>query len=452
MLKVFIKIWTIKELRTKLFITLFFLFIYRFGSYIPIPCMNIKGINDFLNNVNSSPKGIMHILSSFTGGAFNRASIFALGIMPYISASILIQLLRLILPYFHKILKDGESGRKKINYITRWLTLLISMIQAPSYIIALKNQFIPYLSIPQAYVVDLNSFNGNFIFWFTSILVLVTGTLFTLWLGEKINQKGIGNGISLIIMTGIISKLPESFLNEFFSKINFGLKGYFLFFIELLIWFFFVMFCVFIIKAVRKVPVQYVRSSLTNIESTSNIVKQYIPFKVVSAGVMPIIFSQAIMLLPVTLFNYSKNLNIKYFLNIIKDVYGFWHNIILILLIILFTFFYTAVSIPVNQISDDLKRSGGYVPRIKPGRDTSKYLDYILYKITFPGSILLSIIAILPSLVVRLGVDQNFSLFFGGTSLIILVSVFLDIIQQIDIYLLNNHYDGLMKNKNLLKI
>lgn len=432
-----------------------YLLIYRFASYVPIPGIYPKGIIDFLsNNININPgvKGLMQVLSSFTGGAFNRASILALGIMPYISSSIVIQLMTLALPFLQKMQKDGESGRRQINNIVRWLTLLICLIQAPTYIMILTKKFIPFSSIPQAYFFDMTDNSEYFIFFLLSIIILTTGTLFTMWLGEKISSNGIGNGVSLIIMSGILVKFPDSIIKEFFIKIKLGNFGLFLLFFEFILWLLVILLCIIIIQAVRKIPIQYVRS-IQNIGINDRVIiaknalRKYIPLKVISSGVMPIIFSQAIMLLPVSLFNYSNNEKIKIFINSIQNIYGLWYNIIFSLLIILFTFFYTAITIPVNQIADDLKRNGAHIPKIKPGKNTILYLENILSKITFLGSILLVIIAILPSLFVQIGVNHNFALFYGGTSLLIIIGVILDTVQQIDSYLLNNHYDGLMQNK-----
>lgn len=430
-----------------------YLLIYRFASYVPIPGIYPKGIVDFLsNNINPGVKGLMQVLSSFTGGAFNRASILALGIMPYISSSIVIQLMTLALPFLQKIQKDGESGRRKINSIVRILTLLICLIQAPAYIMVLTKKFIPFSSIPQAYLFDMTDNSEYFIFCLLSIVILTTGTLFTMWLGERISNKGIGNGVSLIIMSGILVKFPESIIKEFLIRIKLGNIGLFFLFIESLLWLLVILLCIVIIQAVRKIPIQYVRGIhgigiSDRIIFSKNALRKYIPLKVISSGVMPIIFSQAIMLLPVSLFSYSNNEKIKFFIEKIQNIYGLWYNIIFSLLIILFTFFYTAITIPVNQIADDLKRNGAHIPKIKPGKDTVLYLDSILSRITFIGAILLAIIAILPSLIVQIGVNHNFALFYGGTSLLIIIGVILDTVQQIDSYLLNNYYDGLMQNK-----
>lgn len=454
MFKVIFNIWDIRELRLKIIFTLMYLLIYRFASYVPIPGISPKGVVDFLSNtiINPGVKGLMQVLSSFTGGAFNRASILALGIMPYISSSIIIQLMTLAIPSLQKMQKDGESGRKQINSIIRWLTLLIALIQAPAYIMVLTKKFIPFSSVPQAYFFDMTNFTENLLFFLLSIITLTTGTLFTMWLGEKISSNGIGNGVSLIIMSGILVKFPDSIIQEFFIKFKLGNTGLFFLLFEFILWLLVILLCIVIIQAVRKIPIQYVRGiqnvGMNNrIIITNNRLRKYIPLKIISSGVMPIIFSQAIMLLPVSLLSYSNNEKIKIFIESIQNIYGLWYNIIFSLLIILFTFFYTAITIPVNQIADDLKRNGAHILKIKPGKDTIIYLDKILVRITFLGSILLSIIAILPSLIIQIGVNHNFALFYGGTSLLIIIGVILDTVQQIDSYLLNKHYDGLMQNK-----
>ncbi|WP_185851950.1 preprotein translocase subunit SecY [Blattabacterium cuenoti] len=445
----FYNIWNVKELRKKIIITLGLLLVYRFGAYIPLPGINPLGISDFLEKLNSGSKGLMQILSSFTGGAFNRASILALGIMPYISASIIIQLMCIIIPYLQRLQRDGESGRKQISFITRWLTVGICLIQAPVYLISLTHQFIPFYSSKTAYLIDLNTFYGKSMFWIIGIIILTSGTLFTMWLGDKITDKGIGNGISLIIMSGIIARFPDAINKEIFSKLEIGNGGLIVLFLEFLFWLLVILFSVIIIQAVRKIPVQYV-SHYKSLGLDSQLIHQkhqYIPLKMTAAGVMPIIFSQAIMLFPLTFSDYIKNIKIKNFFHLFQDIYGLWYNLTIFILVIIFTFFYTAIAIPVNQMADDLKRNGGHIPRIKPGKETAEYIDYILSKITLPGAVLLGIIAILPSMVFRMGFTQNFALFYGGTSLLIVVGVILDISQQVNIHLLNYHYDGLMMMK-----
>ncbi|WP_341657553.1 preprotein translocase subunit SecY [Blattabacterium cuenoti] len=447
----FFNIWNVKELRKKIGITLGLLLVYRFGAYVPIPGINPLGISDFIEKFHSGSKGLMQILSSFTGGAFNRASVFALGIMPYISASIIIQLMCIIIPFLQKLQRDGESGRKQISFITRWITVGICFIQAPVYLISFTQQFIPFSSSKTTYLIDLNTFYGKSMFWIIGIMILTSGTLFTMWLGDKITDKGIGNGISLIIMSGIIARFPNAISKEVFRKLEIGNGGLIVLFFEFLLWLLVILFSVIIIQAIRKIPVQYVshyKSLGLNIDSQLIHKKhQYIPLKMTSAGVMPIIFSQAIMLFPLTFSDHIKNINIKNFFHLFQDIYGLWYNLTIFILVIIFTFFYTAIAIPVNQMADDLKRNGGHIPRIKPGKETAEYIDHILSIITLPGAILLAIIAILPSIVFRIGFTQNFALFYGGTSLLIVVGVILDISQQVNVYLLNYHYDGLMMMK-----
>ncbi|WP_185871449.1 preprotein translocase subunit SecY [Blattabacterium cuenoti] len=450
-IKTFYNIWNVKELRKKIIITLSLLLVYRFGAYVPIPGINPLGISDFVERFNPGSKGLMQILSSFTGGAFNRASVLALGIMPYISASIIIQLMCVIVPYLQRLQRDGESGRKQISFITRWLTVGICLIQAPVYLISLTHQFIPFsLSNSKiVYLVDLNSYYGKSMFWIIGVMILTSGTLFTMWLGDKITDKGIGNGISLIIMSGIIARFPDAISKEIFSKLEIGNGGLIVLFLEFLLWLLVILFSVMIIQAIRKIPVQYVShyKSLGLGPQLIHKKHQYIPLKMTAAGVMPIIFSQAIMLFPLTFSDYVKNIKLKSFFHLFQDIYGLWYNLTISVLVIIFTFFYTAIAIPVNQMADDLKRNGGHIPRIKPGKKTAEYIDDILSKITLPGSVLLAIIAILPSIVFRMGFTQNFALFYGGTSLLIVVGVILDISQQVNIYLLNHHYDGLMMMK-----
>lgn len=448
----FHNIWNAKELRKKIITTLSFLLVYRFGAYIPIPGINPLEISNFLESLNSGSKGLMQILSSFTGGAFNRASIFALGIMPYISASIIIQLMCIIIPYLQRLQRDGESGRRQINFLTRWLTVGICLIQAPLYLISLTKQFIPFSNpvLSNAYLLKINTFYGKTLFWTIGIIILTSGTLFTMWLGDKITEEGIGNGVSLIIMSGIIARFPDAIAKEIFSKLEVGNGGLIVLFFEILLWLLVILFSIVIIQAIRKIPVQYV-SHYKSLGFDSKLIHkkhQYIPLKMTAAGVMPIIFSQAIMLFPLTFYDYVHNDKMKKFFHLFQDVYGLCYNLTFSLLVIIFTFFYTAITIPVNQMADDLKRNGGHIPKIKPGKETAEYIDSILSKITFPGAILLAIIGILPSIVFRLGITQNFALFYGGTSLLIVVGVILDIIQQVDIYLLNYYYDDLMMMKN----
>ncbi len=437
-------IWSIKELKEKLIITFTFLIIYRFGSYIPLPGIDINEVNRLLaEQANDGQNGLLGLLNSFTGGSFNRASILALGIMPYISAAIVIQLMQLAVPYLQKLQKDGESGQKKVTQITRWLTIAICLVQAPAYLTLLQTQLLPYNgAFHSAYLLAPT----NFWFLFPSVIILVTGTIFTMWMGEKITDRGVGNGISILIMIGILADLPQALMNAFELDQTGGIA----FLMEILGLLLAIFLCVLLVQAVRKVPVQYVRRAQSGgssyMRSVTDSVRSYIPLKVNAAGVMPIIFAQAIMFLPATLAGLvaDSESSLMLFLQKVSDPFSWQNNIIFAILIIVFTFFYTAITIPVNQMADDLKRNGGIIPGIKPGKDTSEYLDDILSKITLPGSIFLVLIAVMPAIVHLFGVDQRLSMFYGGTSLLIMVAVILDTVQQINTYLLNHHYDGLM--------
>ena len=437
-------IWNIKELRQKLLLTFALLLVYRFGSYVPLPGVDINEVNRFIEDQAHSKTGILGLLNSFTGGSFSRASILALGIMPYISASIVVQLMGLAVPSIQKLQKEGESGRNKVNQITRWLTIGICLVQAPAYLTLTTSQILPY-DPSSGYAFYLLP-PSNFWFWFPSIIILVTGTIFAMWLGEKITDKGIGNGISILIMVGILADLPRALMNSFETDTSGGM----FFLLEILGLILVIAFCIMIVSAIRKVPVQYVRRAQTGsssyIRSVTDSVRSYIPLKVNAAGVMPIIFAQAIMFLPGTIASYflDGDSRIQQFFVKMADPFTFEYNLIFGLLIIVFTFFYTAITIPVNQMAEDLKRNGGIIPGIKPGRETANYLDDILSKITLPGAFLLTLVAILPALVRLLGVEQSLAMFFGGTSLLIMVSVILDTVQQINTYLLNQHYDGMM--------
>lgn len=443
-------IWEIKELRDKILLTLFFILIYRFGSHIPLPGIDLTNINgDVLSSRNADGgNGFLSLLNAFTGGGFSRASILALGIMPYISASIVVQLMGLALPSLQKLQKEGESGRKKVTQITRWLTIAICLVQAPAYLTSITQFFLPYSdpAINPAYLIDPSSFW----FWFPATVILVTGTMFAMWLGEKITDKGIGNGISIIIMIGIMADLPRAFLTEMQAQspifVLFEVVGFLIC----------ILLSVLLVMAVRKVPVQYVgraQAGRSNYMKTfTNTVRQYIPLKVNAAGVMPIIFAQAIMFLPGVLANFIyEEGKVPGFFQSLSDPFSLWYCLVFAILIIIFTFFYTAVTIPVNQMAEDLRRNGGIIPRVKPGKDTADFLDDILSKITLPGAIFLALLAILPAVVYKLGVGTAFSYFFGGTSLLILVGVTLDTMQQINSYLLNHHYDGMMKTDRVSK-
>jgi preprotein translocase subunit SecY len=374
----------------------------------------------------------------FTGGAFSKASIFALGIMPYISASIVVQLMGIAVPYLQKLQSDGESGRKKINQITRWLTIAITLVQGPGYIYNL------YRTLPKAAFL-LGS--DSFAFLFSSVIILVTGTIFAMWLGEKITDKGIGNGISLLIMVGILARLPQALIQEFTSKVTNNNGGPMVLVIEIIVWLLVIIACVLLVMAVRKIPVQYARRTTTG-DFEQDMMggnRQWIPLKLNSAGVMPIIFAQAIMFIPAALAGLSNSETSQSIAGTFSNMFGFWYNLVFATLILVFTFFYTAITVPTNKMADDLKRSGGFIPGVKPGIDTADFLDKIMSLITFPGSLFLALIAVFPAIVVSLDVQQSWAMFYGGTSLIIMVGVAIDTIQQINSYLLNKHYDGLMK-------
>ncbi|WP_407499751.1 preprotein translocase subunit SecY [Elizabethkingia anophelis] len=442
-------IWSLEELRNKLVFTFTLILVYRFASYISLPAINMAEVGNLLQvyqNQGGSKQasGLLGLLSSFTGGAFSRASIMALGIMPYISASIIVQLMGMAIPYLQKLQKDGESGRKTLNQITRWLTIAVCLVQAPSYLGSITGLFLPYTQFSSAYYIDPNSI----MFWLPSIVILVTGSVFAMWLGEKITDKGIGNGISILIMVGILADLPMAFIHEFQTQTGKGGLGTIIILVEVLFWLLVILLAIILSVAVRKIPIQYVSRAQARGGVSRNLMegaRQWIPLKVNAAGVMPIIFAQALMFVPGLLTKVDET---NTFLAGFKNVFSWQYNVLFAILIIIFSFFYTAITIPVNQMADDLKRNGGLIPKVRPGKETADYLDDILSKITLPGAIFLSIFAILPAIVHGTVVQTDrFALFFGGTSLLILVGVVLDTVQQINTYLLNHHYDGLMQSK-----
>jgi preprotein translocase subunit SecY len=431
-----INVWKIEELKNRILITLGLLLVYRFGAQVTLPGIDATQL---ANLAGQTEKGIGSILDMFTGGSFSKASVFALGIMPYISASIVVQLMGIAVPYLQKLQSDGESGRKKINQITRWLTIGITLVQGPGYIYNL------YKTLPNsAFLLGFDSFA----FLFSSVIILVTGTIFAMWLGEKITDKGIGNGISLLIMVGILARLPQAFIQEFTSTITNNNGGPMLLVIEIIIWLLVIISCVLLVMAIRKIPVQYARRTVSG-DFEQDMMggnRQWIPLKLNAAGVMPIIFAQAIMFIPAALAGLSKSDVSTSIAGAFSNMFGFWYNFVFATLIIVFTFFYTAITVPTNKMADDLKRSGGFIPGIKPGVETSDFLDKVMSLITFPGSLFLALIAVFPAIVVSFGVQQSWAMFFGGTSLIIMVGVAIDTMQQINSYLLNKHYDGLMKS------
>ncbi len=420
-------IFKIEDLRARLLYTLGIILLYRFGKYITLPGIDPSQLGNLRNQTSS---GIMGLLDMFSGGAFSQASVFALGIMPYISASIVIQLLGIVFPYYQKLQKEGESGRRKMNQHTRYLTVLVLILQAPTYLINLSR------TLPStAFVIP-----GPF-FQVSSVIILTAGTVFVMWLGEKITDKGIGNGISLIIMIGIVARMPANFIFEAGARWK-GAGGPIALIVELVLWFVVVLGTVMLVQGTRRVPVQYARRIVGNKQYGG--VRQYIPLKVNAAGVMPIIFAQAIMMLPTIIAGYAKSTSA--IVLAFQNMYGFWYNVVTGLLIILFTYFYTAITINPVQMAEDMKKNGGFIPGVKPGRKTVEFFDNIMSRITLPGSIFLAIIAILPSIAVKAGITSQFAQFFGGTTILILVGVVLDTLQQIESHLLMRHYDGLMKS------
>ena len=436
-------IWKIEELENRIILTLGILLVYRFGAHIVLPGIDSAQLHELATK--TSGGGLLDILNAFTGGAFSNASVFALGIMPYISASIVVQLMGIAIPYLQKLQKEGESGRRKINQITRWLTIAICIVQAPVYLYGINR-----LGVPDAAFL----LGKGLSFIVPAVLILVTGTIFAMWLGEKITDKGIGNGISLLIMVGIIARLPRAFLSETASRLT-GTGGPLLILIEIILWFVIILLCIYLIKAVRQIPVQYARRTADGgVANEKNIfgARQYIPLKLNAAGVMPIIFAQALMFIPATVAGLSQSEFAKSVQAAFSNVFGFWYNLLFAAMIILFTYFYTAITVPTNKMADDLKRSGGFIPGIRPGKETGDYLDKIMSLITLPGSIFIALVAIFPSLLKIIGMQDQWALFYGGTSLLILVGVAIDTMQQVNSYLLNRHYDGLMKTGKNRKV
>jgi preprotein translocase subunit SecY len=434
-------IWKIEELRNKIIVTLGLILVYRFGAQVVLPGIDTDQLVQLNQN---TEQGILGILNAFTGGAFANASIFALGIMPYISASIVVQLMGIAIPYLQKLDKEGESGRKTKTQITRWLTIAICIVQAPAYLYGLSA-----LGVPDSAFV-LGKGLG---FMIPAVIILVTGTVFAMWLGERITDKGIGNGISLLIMVGIIATLPQSFVQEFISRTANNNGGLMLILVELILWFIVILASILVVMAVRQVPVQYARRTASGSQSAVG-ARQYIPLKLNASGVMPIIFAQAIMFAPGLIGRSFNNTEIGQWLEVnFQDIFGLAYNILFALLIIVFTFLYTAITIPTSKMADDLKRSGGFVPGIRPGAETGDFLDKVMSLITFPGAIFLAILAVLPAVVVKLmDVQAGWALFYGGTSLLIMVGVAIDTVQQVNAYLLNRHYDGLMKSGKNRKV
>lgn len=418
-------IYRIQELRSRILFTLGLILIYRLGSFVVLPGVDPSSLDQLAQQTDS---GLMGLINMFSGGAFANASVFALGIMPYISASIVVQLFGIAIPYFQRLQKDGESGRKKITQITRLLTVAICAVQAPGYLTNLQAQ-VPNLEMTG-------------MFWVSSIIILIAGTMFVMWLGERITDKGLGNGISLIIMIGIIARFPASLFQEFGVRME-GAGGLIVFLLEMLVLLVIITLSILLVQGTRRIPVQYAKRVVGNKQYGG--VRQYLPLKVNAAGVMPIIFAQALMFIPITLAGFTSQETMSGFVAAFADFTGFWYNLVYAILIILFTYFYTAITMNPQQIAEELKRNGGFIPGIKPGKKTAEFIDNVISRITLPGSIFIAIVAILPALATLAGVSNQFAQFYGGTSLLIMVGVILDTLQQIESHLLNRHYDGLMK-------
>jgi preprotein translocase subunit SecY len=424
-------IWKIEDLRSRLLTTLLFVAVYRFGSFIVLPGIDPTALSALKAQTSG---GLLALLDMFSGGAFANASVFALGIMPYISASIVIQLLSIAVPYFQKLQREGESGRRKMNQYTRYLTVAILLLQGPSYLINLSVQMAQAGS----------PLVSNIWFTMSSTIILAGGSMFVMWLGERITDKGIGNGISFIILVGIISRFPGAVIKEFASRLTDNGGGLVMFLLEIIFLLLVIAASIMLVQGTRKIPVQYAKRVVGNKQYGG--VRQYIPLKVNAAGVMPIIFAQAIMFIPVTLAGFAHSETISSFIGAFMNNNGFWYNFVFGLMIIAFTYFYTAITINPTQMAEEMKRNNGFIPGIKPGKRTAEYLDDVMSRITLPGSIFLAFVAIMPAFASLLGINQEFAQFFGGTSLLILVGVVLDTLQQIESHLLMRHYDGLMKS------
>lgn len=428
-------IWKIEDLRKRLVVTFLLILVYRVGCYVVLPGIDpnqLAAMKSFTSG------GLMQLLDMFSGGAFSQASIFALGIMPYITASIVIQLLGMVLPQFQKLQREGESGHMKINQYTRYLTVLILLLQAPAYLFNLE------------YQVNSAAHGTMALTWLDKTymtVILAAGSMFIMWLGERITDKGVGNGISFIILIGIIARLPGAFIEEFMGRISSAQGGLVMLVIEIVLLFAVILGAVLLVQGTRKVPVQYAKRIVGNKQYGG--ARQYIPLKVNAAGVMPIIFAQAIMFIPLTLAGFGSRGEASSIVKALTNMEGFWYNFIYFLMIVAFTYFYTAITVRPTQMSEDMKRNNGFIPGVKPGKKTADYLDSIMSRITLPGSIFLGIVAIMPAFARICGVTHSFAQFFGGTSLLIMVGVVLDTLQQIESHLLMHHYDGLMKSGKL---
>jgi len=433
-------IWKIDDLRNRLLTTILFVLIYRFGSFIVLPGIDPTALDALSNQTKG---GLMALLDMFSGGAFSNASVFALGIMPYISASIVVQLLTIAVPYFQKMQKEGESGRQKMNQITRYLTVAILLFQGPSYLVN--------LSVQLREVQSLNiGFSSPEAAWFTisSTIILCAGSMFVMWLGERITDRGVGNGISFIILIGIIARFPAAIFQEFTLRLNNAGGGLVVFIAEIVVMLLVFAFAILLVQGTRKIPVQYAKRVMGNKQYGG--VRQYIPLKVNAANVMPIIFAQAIMFIPIAIVGFRSD-GANAFMQAFMDNDGFWYNFVFAILIIAFTYFYTAIIINPVQMAENLKLNNGFIPGVKPGKKTAEYIDTIMSRITLPGSILLAIIAVLPAFARLFGVSMSFAQFFGGTSLLIMVGVILDTLQQIESHLLMRHYDGFFEGGMRIK-
>jgi preprotein translocase subunit SecY len=429
-------IWKIEDLRKRIIYTIGILLIYRLGAFVVLPGVDPHQLGALQAQTS---EGILGLLNMFSGGAFSNASIFALGIMPYISASIVIQLMGVAVPYFQKLQKEGESGRKKITQITRYLTVAILLLQSPSYIFNLVRQLPAEAIYP-----FLPGVPPSVYFRISSVILLTAGSMFIMWLGEKITDKGIGNGISIIIMIGIIARLPFALFAEFASRVEELGGGLVIFLVEIVFLILVILITILLIQGTRRIPVQYAKRIVGNKQYGG--VRQFIPLKVNAAGVMPIIFAQAIMFVPITLAGFRNSEALRGFAAAFSDFTGFWYNFTFAIMIILFTYFYTAIIINPSKMAEDMKKNGGFIPGVKPGKRTAEFIDNVMSRITLPGSIFLAFVAIMPAFVSLTGVNTQFAQFYGGTSLLILVGVILDTLQQIESHLLMRHYDGLMKS------
>ena len=427
LIETFRNIWAIQELRDKITLTLGLLLVYRLGSNVVLPGIDPTSLDQLQNQAS---EGLVGLINAFSGGAFANASVLALGIMPYISASIFMQLAGLAIPAISKMQKEGESGRRKLNQITRYLTILVVAAQAPGYITNLMYQGVE-ITLPTT------------AFWFSAWITLIAGTIFAMWLGEKITDKGIGNGISLLIMIGIIASFPQSFLQELVTQLSPAGGGWIVFLLEMVALYLVILFAIALTQAVRQIPLEYAKRVAGG--SSKSLGRSYLPVRVNASGVMPI-FAQALMFIPLTVVQYAglEGSGTTWMVDVFGDIQGFWYNFVFVALILVFTYFYTAIQINTTQISDDLMRNGGFVPGVKPGGDTARFIDDVLAKITLPGALLLSAIAILPAVLMNFGVSMTWAQFYGGTSLLIIVGVVLDTLMQVESYLLNRHYDGLM--------